>query len=136
MYRKQPFEKVADLSPPSNPFSGFWRVISRQHPDNYLGVVAFTAILSEFLPLFLANVPARLEEQDSMSAACVWLSISVIFIMAVVLISSFIIHWPPEMPMDPSTVAGAMFYAVQYMESQNQKRKSSSTLGSRSANTV
>ncbi|KAF3001746.1 hypothetical protein E8E14_007029 [Neopestalotiopsis sp. 37M] len=134
MYRKQPFEKVAHLSPPSNPFSGFWRVISREHPDNYLGVVAFTAILSEFLPLFLANVPARLEEQDPMSTACVWLTISVICIMAMVLISSFIISWPPEMPMDPSTVAGAMFYASKNMTSR--KRKSSSTLGSRSTNIV
>ncbi|ETS79203.1 hypothetical protein PFICI_09056 [Pestalotiopsis fici W106-1] len=132
--RKKSVQDALYLSPPSNPFSGFWRVISRQHPDKFLGVVAFTAILSEFLPLFLANVPARLEEPDSMSAACVWLSISVICIMAVVLISSFLITWPPEMPMDPSTVAGAMFYALESMASM--KRKSSSTLGGVSMNTV
>jgi hypothetical protein len=93
--------------------------------------VALTAILSELLPLFLANVPMRSAGEGDMSAACTWLAVGVICFMIVVLLWSFFLTWPPDMPIDPSTIAGAMYYALSYSASMN--RTSTSAAGRRSS---
>lgn len=41
--------------------------------------------------------------------ACAWLSIAILALMILVLVASFFKTWP-HMPVDPRTVAGAMFY--------------------------
>ncbi|KAK9800997.1 hypothetical protein SCARD494_00977 [Seiridium cardinale] len=128
IYLRRSVEDIVHLSPPSNPFSGFWKVISRQNKDIYLGAVAFTAILSDLLPLLLANIPARSTGRDNLSSVCVWLTVSVICIMIMVVIWSFFIHWP-DLPMNPSTIAGAMFYARQF---SSMNRMSTSTIGEKS----
>lgn len=67
------------------------------------------AVLSEFLPALLANVPYRVVQTSQTHAACVYLSASIIGLMIVVTCASFVVEWP-HMPVDPSTLAGAMYY--------------------------
>jgi hypothetical protein len=100
---------VVYLSPPSNPFSGLWRTATRQHPDSYLGAVAFTAILSDILPALLANVPYKVVQTSGANMICTWTAVGILCVMFVTVIWSFLISWP-HMPIDPSTLAGAMYY--------------------------
>jgi hypothetical protein len=68
-----------------------------------------TAVLSEFLTIFLANVPYRASQTFLAARICAYGSIGVIATMMVVVASSLFIKWP-HMPVDPSTIAGAMYY--------------------------
>ncbi|KAI1852570.1 hypothetical protein JX266_002111 [Neoarthrinium moseri] len=111
LYRNRGAKEAIYLSAPTNPYAGFWRVTTRQHPDTYLGVVAFTAILSDILPILLANIPSIGLSDGGASTASTWFSVSILCIMIVVIIWSFLLSWPP-MPIDPSTIAGAMYYAT------------------------
>lgn len=95
----------------TNPLSGLARSLdfrSGTH-DWYLATVAAVAVLSEFLPALLANVPYRVVQTSQTHAACVYLSASIIGLMIVVTFASFFVEWP-HMPVDPSTLAGAMYY--------------------------
>lgn len=40
-----------------------------------------------------------------------WLAVTILSTMILVLLGSFLVKWP-ELPIDPSTIAGAMYYAV------------------------
>lgn len=104
-------EEAVRLNPPTNPYSGLWAVCTRRHPDTYLGVVAFTAILADFLPVLSANVPSKVLQASAAHMACTWLTTAVLGIMVIVLTWSLLLTWP-HMPMNPSTVAGAMYYAL------------------------
>jgi hypothetical protein len=85
--------------------------MTRKHPDIYLGFVAFVAILSDVLPAFLANVPYEAVVEARVSTACTWLAVSALCVMVLLVIWSFFISWP-HLPIDPSTIAGGMYYAV------------------------
>lgn len=95
------------LSPPTNPFSGVFSAIRRRHL--YLSIVAATSIIGEALPMFLANVRYSVTLTQRAHLIAVYVSASILFIMIVVMVWSFFIRWP-HMPVDPSTIAGAMYY--------------------------
>ncbi|KAI1456518.1 hypothetical protein F4805DRAFT_226957 [Annulohypoxylon moriforme] len=95
------------LAPPTNAFSGLWSAIRRRH--SFLAVVAVTSILSEFLTIFLSNVPFRVTQTFIVHNICTWAAIGILCIMVLVVVGSFFIKWP-HMPVDPSTIAGAMYY--------------------------
>ncbi|KAK4663183.1 hypothetical protein QC763_606380 [Podospora pseudopauciseta] len=103
----RPAHQSITLSPPMNAFSGIGSAIKRRHI--FLIVVAFVAILSEFLPILLNNVPFRVTQTWIASRVCTWLAVAIMAIMWIVVAASFFIKWP-HMPVDPSTIAGAMYY--------------------------
>ncbi|KAJ2896033.1 hypothetical protein MKZ38_005918 [Zalerion maritima] len=105
----QPASKSILLHPPSNPFSGLFRAIHRGQP--YLILVSFTAILSEFMPLILNQIPYRPTQTLQVHRVTYIVSVTVLSFMILVILLSFwpkMVRWP-HMPLDPSTIAGAMF---------------------------
>ncbi|KAK0721572.1 hypothetical protein B0T26DRAFT_643506 [Lasiosphaeria miniovina] len=103
----QPAGRSVVLSPPLNAFSGILSAARRRH--RYLVTVAFTAILSEFLPLLLSNVPFRVTQTWMTHMVCTWLAMAILTVMWLVVAGGFLVKWP-HLPVDPSTIAGAMFY--------------------------
>ena len=96
------------LTPPTNPYTGLHAAFRQRHL--YLGVLAFTTILGElFLPVTLAHVPFSLVETHQTQVVCAWMSVAVLALMIAVVSASFLIRWP-HMPVDPRTIAGALFY--------------------------
>lgn len=100
-----------DLCPPSNPFSGLYRVLAGRHPDAYLGVVSLVSVLAHMLPSLLVNVPYRVIDTYPFHQSCLWLVVAVVAGMACTVLGSFFVDFP-RMPVDPSTVVGAMYYAT------------------------
>ncbi|KAI0602445.1 hypothetical protein F4775DRAFT_537261, partial [Biscogniauxia sp. FL1348] len=103
-----------ELNPPSNPFSGLVFSRSRGTRDLFLGIVSVTAILSEILPMILGNVSSNGPAASSVEDICTWLSVAILSIMIFTVLGSFFVKWP-HMPMDPSTMVGAMYYASEYV---------------------
>ncbi|KAF4454698.1 hypothetical protein F53441_2776 [Fusarium austroafricanum] len=95
------------LTRPTNPFSGLWSAI--KHRQIFLGLVALLGIFSEFLPILLANIPYSLSQVRISHDICARISVGILALMAVAIIISFIIRWP-DMPVDPRSIAGAMYY--------------------------
>ncbi|KAI1480607.1 hypothetical protein F4774DRAFT_377857 [Daldinia eschscholtzii] len=95
------------LAPPTNAFSGLLSSVRRRHV--FLAVVASTSILSEFLTIFLSNIPYRVTQTFLLHQVCTWSAVGILCIMVIVVVASFFITWP-HMPVDPSTIAGAMYY--------------------------
>jgi hypothetical protein len=104
--------KVAfNMNPPTNPFSGLFRVAAGHHRDTYLSAVAVTSIMSEFLPALLTNVPYRVIETYLARMVCTWMAITILCIMILTAAGSFLVRWPPMM-IEPNTLAGAMYYVA------------------------
>lgn len=103
-----PADRSILLSPPTNSFYGICSAFRRR--SFFLGAVAFTTILAElFLPVTLSHVPFSHLDTYETQLVCAWLSISILALMVLVVLYSFLIRWP-HMPVDPRTIAGAMFY--------------------------
>ncbi|KAJ4260605.1 hypothetical protein NW762_007348 [Fusarium torreyae] len=95
------------LTRSTNPFSGFWSAI--KHGQIFPGIVALMAIFSEFMPILLANIPYSLSQVRISHDICARLSVGILALMALTIILSFVIRWP-DMPVDPRSIAGAMYY--------------------------
>jgi hypothetical protein len=96
------------LSPPTNAFYGLYTAF--RQGSLFLGAVSFAAILAELLlPVTLSHVPFSQLDTYETQVVCSWLSISILALMVLVILYSFLIQWP-HMPVDPRTIAGAMFY--------------------------
>ncbi|ETS82468.1 hypothetical protein PFICI_04344 [Pestalotiopsis fici W106-1] len=104
-------QKTLELTLPTNPFSGLYRAISGSHPDAYLGIVSLVAILAQALPTLLVNVPFRMVETYKTHEICLWSAGAVMAAMICTVVGSFFVELP-RMAVDPSTVAGAMYYAT------------------------
>ncbi|KAK8039055.1 hypothetical protein PG993_007466 [Apiospora rasikravindrae] len=132
LYRKHYDDIAPALTPPTNAYSGLWEVCQWRRPDGYLGLVAFTAILSDALPILLANVPSKALQASSTHLVCTWFVAAILSQMLVVITWSFLVDWPP-MSMDPSTVAGAMYFALDPGTFMGGYSTRSSTPGGRSS---
>ncbi|KAI1412333.1 hypothetical protein F5Y13DRAFT_190326 [Hypoxylon sp. FL1857] len=99
------------MTPPSNPFSGIRSSLTRGRRDIYLGVVSATAILSEILPMLLSTALDKCTEYFWAHTVCLWMAVSLLSIMILTVAGSFFVTWP-HMPIDPSTIAGGMYYAL------------------------
>jgi len=75
----------------------------------FLIMVAGTAVLAEFMPILLGNVPFRVTQTWTASQTCTWMAVGILSLMWLVVVGSFFIRWP-HLPVDPSTIAGAMYY--------------------------
>ncbi|KAK7750216.1 hypothetical protein SLS62_007846 [Diatrype stigma] len=114
------------MSPPTNAFSGLYIALGRSRRDLYLGAVSVTAIMSEFLPALLNNVPYRVVQTHLAHVVCTWMAVGVLSVMVLVVLGSFFVDWP-DFPIDPSTIVGAAFYAYDLQSSPEeavQKRSS------------
>ncbi|KAK8086838.1 hypothetical protein PG994_001812 [Apiospora phragmitis] len=131
LYRKC-YDIAPVLTPPTNAYSGLWEVCKWRRPEGYLGLVAFTAILSDVLPILLANVPSKDLQASTAHLVCTWFAAAILSQMLVVITWSFLVDWPP-MSMDPSTVAGAMYFALDPGTFMGCYTTRSSTPGGRSS---
>ena len=116
--KPQPAQRSILLAPPTNPVSGLWTAVRRRH--GYLAVVALTAVLSEFLPILLSEVPFRVSQTFLVHLITTWSAVGVLGTMVLVLLCSFFVKWP-HLTVDPTTIAGAMYYVTDsYMLSNFQ----------------
>lgn len=106
--RARPAESSVLLSPPTNALSGLRSAIRQRHL--FLAIVALTALLAELcLPVTLSHVPPSRFYTTSTRITCVYTSIVILVLVLLVIVASFLVKWP-HMPVDPRTIAGAMFY--------------------------
>lgn len=95
-------------SPPTNAFYGMWSAFRQRHL--YLGFLSFATILAELcLPVTLSHVPFSAVETYMTQIVSAYLSVAILSLMMIAVILSFFIKWP-HMPVDPRTIAGAMYY--------------------------
>lgn len=95
-------------SPPTNAFYGMWSAYRQRHL--YLGFLSFTTVLAELcLPVTLSHVPFSAVETYSTQFVSTYLSIAILGLMIIAIVLSFFIKWP-HIPVDPRTIAGAMYY--------------------------
>ncbi|KAI1091621.1 hypothetical protein F5B19DRAFT_483777 [Rostrohypoxylon terebratum] len=95
------------LTLPVCALTGVWAGIKRR--DYLLAVVASCSVMSQFLPILLANVPSAVVQTKAVNSVCSLMAVTIIGIMIVVLVGSFFSRWP-KMPADPTTIMGMMFY--------------------------
>ncbi|KAK2038063.1 hypothetical protein LZ31DRAFT_609791 [Colletotrichum somersetense] len=95
------------LTRPTNSFYGVYAAILEGNV--VLMLAAFMAILAEFLPILLTNVPYNLTQTLATHNICAVTSISILALMLVTLVASLFTKWP-DMPVDPRSIAGAMYY--------------------------
>lgn len=105
--RTQPPGRSILFTPSTNPFSGVYSSVRHRQP--FLFVVSLAAILSEFLPVILSNVPFNLAQTGTAATVCAVLSCIFLGFMLAVLGSSFFVRYPP-MPVDPRCIAGLLWY--------------------------
>jgi len=103
----QPARRSVLLPPPDEAFTGLADAIKRRHP--FFIIVALTAVLSEFLPVLLSQVPWRVTEVEMAQKFGIFGSIGILAFMIIVVVGSFAVKWP-YLPVDPSTMAGTMYY--------------------------
>jgi hypothetical protein len=95
------------LAPPTNAFLGL--AYATRTRDVFLGAVAIAAALSEVLGIFLSNIPFQVTETFLVFQISLWTAVGILSFMVLVILGSFFVKWP-SMPVDPSTIAGAMYY--------------------------
>ena len=80
--------------------------------DPFLGLIAFTAVMSEFMPILLNNVPFRLTQTWETHMGCAWTAAGMLAWMLLVVLGSWLfIKWP-KMPVTANTVAGLWYYVA------------------------
>jgi fluoride exporter len=105
--RAQAPERSILLTRPTNGFYGVYAAI--KEGNIFLLLTALMTILSEFLPILLSNVPYNLAQTLTTHVVCARISISILGVMILVVLGSLFIRWP-HMPVDPRSIAGAMYY--------------------------
>lgn len=98
------------ITRPTNGFTGLWASI--KHKQIYPGIVALMTILSEFMPILLTNVPYGLTQTLNTHQIAARASLAIMILMLLTLVGSFFIKWP-HMPVDPRSIAGAMYYVTE-----------------------
>lgn len=115
----QPAATSVLLTRPTNAFYGLYRasafsVNAARHRGSHhplLLMAALMAVLSEFLPVLLSNVPYALTQTLASHTACTAASLAILGAMILVLGASFRVQWP-HMPVDPRSLAGAAYYVA------------------------
>ncbi|TGJ78783.1 hypothetical protein E0Z10_g9980 [Xylaria hypoxylon] len=95
------------LAPPTNAFSGLWHAARTRRA--FLGIVSLASIFSLSLSIFLSNIPFKVTQTFFVVELCIWTAVGIMSFMVLIILSSFFVKWP-HMPVDPSTIAGAMYY--------------------------
>ncbi|KAK5652263.1 hypothetical protein OQA88_10611 [Cercophora sp. LCS_1] len=92
----------------TNVFTGLWRALRQREP--LAGAMAFAALLSKFLPLFLSGVPFATAQTFYAHEVCTWGSVVLLCVMIVILVlHMWLVKWP-HMPVSIETLAGRIYY--------------------------
>ncbi|GJC94529.1 hypothetical protein ColKHC_03355 [Colletotrichum higginsianum] len=105
--RSQQPESSILITRPTNSFYGLYAAI--MEGNIVLLLAAFMAILAEFLPILLTNIPYNLTQTLVTHNICALTSVSILALMIAALVASLFVRWP-EMPVDPRSIAGALYY--------------------------
>ncbi|KAF3800419.1 hypothetical protein GCG54_00014218 [Colletotrichum gloeosporioides] len=108
--RSQPPEKSILLTRPTNGFYGLYAAILEG--SIILMLAAFMSILAEFLPILFANVPYNLTQTLKSHNVCATISLTILALMLASMVASLFIKWP-ELPVDPRSIAGALYYVAE-----------------------
>jgi len=103
----QPAQRTVLWPAPTNAFSGIWQAARQRNA--VLGTAAGMAVAGELMPILLSNVPFRETQAWQTHVVCSGLVVGIVGTMWLVVAGSFGVQWP-HMPVDPRTIAGAMFY--------------------------
>ncbi|KAE9363879.1 hypothetical protein N431DRAFT_355973 [Stipitochalara longipes BDJ] len=98
---------VVSSLPATSVFIALWKAVVQRDP--FALAIAFAGVLSKFTPILLSNIPFRSTQTWETHVVCAWFTVSILAFMILVLLWSFFIKWP-HMPVDPSTIAGNMYY--------------------------
>jgi hypothetical protein len=95
-------------SPSTTPSLGLIRSLARR--DFVVAAVAFTAVLSKVTPLLLANIPFNPVQTWRTHQVCSWMAVGILGLMILVLGLVWVFCKYPYMPVDPTNLAGALYY--------------------------
>ncbi|OTB16175.1 hypothetical protein K445DRAFT_59447 [Daldinia sp. EC12] len=104
--------EAAHITPPTNPYAGILSSLTPGRRDVYLGFVCATSILSEILPMLLSTALEKCTETFWAHTVCLWMAVGVLGVMIFTVAGFSFVTWPPNLPIDPSTIAGGMYYAL------------------------
>ncbi|KAI0439482.1 hypothetical protein F4803DRAFT_554013 [Xylaria telfairii] len=105
--RPQSANRSILLAPPTNPFSGLQYAARTRRP--YLVAVCLGSVFSEFLGIFLSNIPFQVTQTFLVYQISIWMSVGILSFMVIIIVASFFIKWP-YMIVDPRSIAGAIYY--------------------------
>ncbi|KAJ0165913.1 hypothetical protein CTA2_9484 [Colletotrichum tanaceti] len=105
--RSQQPESSILITRPTNSFYGLYAAVVEG--DVVLLLAAFMAVLAEFLPILLTNIPYNLTQTLVTHTVCALASASILALMIAALVASLFVRWP-AMPVDPRSIAGALYY--------------------------
>lgn len=126
-----PAQRSVLISPPTNALYGIWSAFRQR--NLFFGLLALATLLAELsLPVTLSNVPFSRLETWQTQIVCAWLSIATLGFMLLVVAASFLVRWP-HMPVDPRTVAGAMYYVCDSWMLESMEGMATSTKAERDA---
>lgn len=113
----------------TNALTGLWNAICRR--DVLSGSVAFTNILSKFLPVLLSGIPFKSTQTWRTHQICAWTSVGILSVMIIVLVAyMWRARWP-EMPVPPDSLLGAMYYVCDSHMLKDFERLSLLSVGER-----
>src|SRR3569833_336431 len=107
--RSQPPERSILVTRPTNEFYGLYAAIKQRRP--FLFFEALMTVASEFFPVLLSNVPYTITQVEISPVISARITSVLLFFMLVTLGASFFIRWP-YLPVDPRSIAGAMYYVT------------------------
>ncbi|KAK3370609.1 hypothetical protein B0H63DRAFT_403175 [Podospora didyma] len=94
------------------PTNAFYGVYAAARQRNVLLLAsAIMAVSSEMLPIVLSNIPYTLTQTLDTHNVCTYISLAIMAAMVLMLAASMFVRWP-HMPVDPCTVAGALYYVA------------------------
>lgn len=97
-------------TPTTNPFSGACTALAQNQPLEFCA--ACMAVLAELLPVLLANIPYALTQTLQTHTVCTYLALGVLGAMVLVLGGTVVLVRWPDVPLDPRTVGGAVYYVA------------------------
>ncbi|RYO96254.1 hypothetical protein DL765_011635 [Monosporascus sp. GIB2] len=104
-------QEAMQTAPPTSVFGAAASALRRRRRDFYLGVVAAAGIFAELLPLLLSSVPLEARRSYPGFEPCTWISVVILCLMILAVVGSFLVRWP-HMPIDPTSLAGLLYYAL------------------------
>ena len=106
--RPQPPLKSVAVAPPTTVFVGIWESLTRR--EVFASCVAFANILSKLTPPLLSNIPFSPVQTWLFHEVSTWTAISCLAFLTLVLAYGTLFVKYPHVPIDPSSVAGRMYY--------------------------
>ncbi len=93
-----------------DPISGL--VAAIRDCDMLQTIIALTAVLSEFMPVLLSNIPYRITQTEAIHAICTWTAAAILcWMILVLLLTGLYVRWPDSTRW-PDTIAGLLYYVA------------------------